>query len=70
MEDKEFQNIADIAEVISKKIRESGNPHQSIVITDSEVKLVSDERGVIFDSELQMSDPLGNDIRASERLGR
>lgn len=45
MEEKTFDRIVDLAEVISKKLKQDGNPHQSIVITQDKVTLVSEDKG-------------------------
>lgn len=45
MEEKTFDRIVDLAEIISKKLKQDGNPHQSIVITQNKVTLVSEDRG-------------------------
>lgn len=48
MEEATWNSIIDLAEVISKKLKKEGNPHQEVVITQTKVKLVSDEKGVPF----------------------
>ena len=45
MDQSTWQQVVDLAEVISKKLRADGNPHQSIIITQNQIKLVSDDKG-------------------------
>lgn len=45
MEQNTWQQVVDLAEIISKKLRTDGNPHQSIIITQKQIKLVTDEKG-------------------------
>lgn len=45
MEQNTWQQIVDLAEIITKKLKEDGNPHQTIVITQNYIKLVEDEKG-------------------------
>lgn len=45
MEQNTWQQVVDLAEIIAKKLRTDGNPHQTIVITQNHIKLVIDEKG-------------------------
>lgn len=45
MDQSTWKQVVDLAEVISKKLRTDGNPHQSIIITQNQIKLVSDDKG-------------------------
>lgn len=42
MEDKHWEQIVDLASIIANKLE---NPHQQIIITDRQVRLVSDDKG-------------------------
>lgn len=42
LEDKHWEQIVDLASIIANKI---GNPHQQIIITERQVRLVSDDKG-------------------------
>ncbi|UTR05159.1 hypothetical protein MM326_13685 [Alkalihalobacillus sp. LMS6] len=41
-------NVIKHAEEIAKWLKENANPHATVIITDSHVKLTSDEHGVPF----------------------